>query len=126
MNPLTLSLVLLSVNLKAVETPPVHNFETLTLKEAKALNGKVGRFVVVSLVPVNAVSLAGIMGGEEYFDCRSADGTYRKLFAKGWSCEINEKLTVEATLRIVFHDNTNVQGVTGWWEYRLENAVRRK
>jgi hypothetical protein len=104
------------------ETEVVHDFEHLTLEQARALHGKRGLYAIVNAAPVNIVNLG--WSGEPHIMCRSADDTYRSLFPLGEWCD-DKRLTVEATLRVVFHDNTNVRGVTGWWEYRLEGAIAR-
>jgi hypothetical protein len=124
MSTLTLVLALLAggTDLPA-QTEIVHDFEHLTRVRALTLNGRRGLYLIVNDGPVNTVNLG--LTGEAYIDCRSADDTYRKLFPLGWHCG-DKKVIVEATLRVVFHDTMNVRGVTGWWEYRLERAVRRR
>jgi hypothetical protein len=124
MNTLTVALVLLSGDSAVpAEAEIIHDFEKLTHRQALALDGKPGLYAIVNDGPVNAVNIG--WGGDLYFMCRSADDTYRKLFPLGWWCS-DKRVTVEATLRVVFHNSTNVRGVTGWWEYRLERAIRRK
>jgi hypothetical protein len=119
MNPAIFLLLLVAADVCRVSPTVERSFDlgTLNHRQAQQLDGQRVR------IRVDLESEPGDAGGAVVYDCVSPDAVNRTVwFVPGQ--EAKDVMDVDGVFRLLWRQPGN--GFAGYWEYRVEDAVRQR
>jgi hypothetical protein len=119
MNPALLLLLLVPADVTPIPTAVVEQSYDLALLSHRQAQRLDGRRVHIR---VDLGSEPGDASGAIVYDCASADDVNRTVWLMPGQT-VKDVMTVEGVFRLLWRQPGN--GFPGYWEYRVEGAVRR-